>query len=147
MNCAACERNLSAYIDDELIAEMRREIEVHLDECEPCRAEFEAHQAVWEAAGLVPAGPVPEGVWEGVQAGLQPEGGGTSLEEVALMLRGLAGEVRDLRQAVDSLQRDLEEAGFTEEREAPAREREVRPSRYVAGRPHLGMIEEVRRSS
>ena len=48
MNCFACERNLSAYLDDELPMDERLEIEAHLDACERCRAEFESHQGTWE---------------------------------------------------------------------------------------------------
>jgi len=117
MNCAACERNLSAYIDDELTTDMRLEIEAHLDECEKCRREFESHQAAWEAANMAPAGRAPDGLWDAVEAELgQETGSTTSLDDLALMLRGLAGEVQDLRREVNALRRDLAEAEWAEER-------------------------------
>ena len=111
MNCPTCERNLSAYIDDELTTDVRLEIAAHLDECATCHREFEAHQAAWEAAGLAPAGQAPEELWQAVEAELQPreEGGATTLEDLALMLRGLAGEMRDLRHTVDGLRREIEQ--------------------------------------
>ncbi|MBM3278554.1 MAG: zf-HC2 domain-containing protein [Candidatus Handelsmanbacteria bacterium] len=61
-------RHLSAYIDDELSLETRREIEHQCDACPRCRTEFEAHQAVWEAAHLAQSGPAPKTLWEGIAA-------------------------------------------------------------------------------
>ncbi len=148
MNCPACERHLSAYIDDELKMDERLKIEAHLDECEACRKEFEGHQTAWEAAGLVQVGPAQEGLFEAIEAELQPEGEGsaTSLEDLALMLRGLAGEVQDLRRTVDSLRREVEEGEWAEEREAGE---EIRvPSRsFASGRLRSGSIEQFKRSS
>ena len=148
MNCPACERNLSAYVDDKLTNEMRLEIEAHLDQCESCHKEFEGHQAAWEAASLMQVGQPHEGLFEAIEAELQPEGEGssTSLEDLALMLRGLAGEVQDLRRTVDSLRREVEEGEWTEEREAGE---EIRvPSRsFASGRLRSGSIEQFKRSS
>ena len=146
MNCAACERNLSAYLDDELTTDLRLEMEAHLDGCESCRSEFQAHEATWEAAGMVQAGPAPEGMWEHIAQELQPEGGATSLEDVALMLRGLAGELQDLRRTVDTLRADLEESGWTEERDT-GEEIRVSPRPFASGRLRPGSIEQFRRSS
>ena len=153
MNCAACDRHLSAYIDDELTNDTRLEIEAHLDECERCRGEFESHQAAWEAAQLARPGRAPEGLWDAVVDGLEQDAGGaTSLDDLALMLRGLAGEVQDLRREMGALRRALE-TGET----APAEEREedediqVRMQRFPAGLPasrqRPGSIEQLRRTS
>ena len=146
MNCAACERNLSAYLDDELTTDTRLDMEAHLDGCESCRSEFQAHEATWEAAGLVQAGPAPEGLWDAIAAELEPEGGATSLEDVALMVRGLAGELQDLRRTVDALRADLEESDWTEERETGEKIR-VSPRPFATGRLRPGSIEQFRRSS
>ena len=146
MNCAACERTLSAYLDDELTAEARLDLEAHLDGCESCRSEFQAHEATWEAAGLVQAGPTPEGMWEHIAQELQPEGGATSLEDLALMVRGLAGELQDLRRAVEALRSDLEESDWAEERET-GDEIRVSPRPFASGRLRPGSIEQFRRSS
>ena len=149
MNCPTCERNLSAYIDDELTTDVRLEIEAHLDECATCRREFEAHQAAWEAVGLAPAGQAPEELWQAVETELQPqeEGGATTLEDLALMLRGMAGEMQDLRRTVDGLRREIEAGEWPQEREA---DEDIRvPSRtFAAGRQRPGSIEQkFRRSS
>lgn len=151
MNCAACERHLSAYIDDELTNDARLEIEAHLDECEGCRREFESHQAAWEAAQLARPGRTPEGLWDAVAAGLEQDtGGGASLEDLALMLRGLAGEVQDLRREVGALRRALETEELAEEREEDE-DIQVRMQRFPAGLPasrqRSGSIEQLRRTS
>ena len=115
MNCFACERNLSAYIDDELTPEMRLEIESHLDGCETCRKDYETHLAAWEAEGNLRAEAAPEGLWRAVESEVQRKGSGATTEDLALIVRGLAGEVRDLRQAVEALRQGLE-SGLAEER-------------------------------
>ena len=66
MNCFQCERNLSAYLDDELPMDERLEIETHLDGCDACRAEFASHQTAWEAAHRVAAEAAPDGLWNGI---------------------------------------------------------------------------------
>jgi len=148
VNCPTCERNLSAYVDDELTTDVRLEIEAHLDECAACRAEFEGHQAAWEAVGMAPAGQAPEELWESIEAELQPQekGGATTLEDLALMLRGLAGEMQDLRQTVDGMRREMGEGEWDEEREA---DEDIRvPSRpFASGRQRPGSIEQFKRSS
>ena len=111
MNCFTCERNLTAYIDDEVTSEVRREIEVHLDECEACRQEYETHLASWEVAGNMRTEAVPDDLWQAVEAELQAKGGGgTSTEDLALIVRGLASEIRDLKHIVDGLRQDMETA-------------------------------------
>ena len=133
MKCAACERNLSAYIDDELTTEMRLEIDGHLDECDTCRAEFESQQMAWEAANAVQSGRAPEGLWEAIETAVAPEGQATGLDDLALMIRGLAGEVQDLRREVQGLRRDMEAAEFGDEREAgEGRDEDIRSGRYLS---------------
>lgn len=146
IECAACERNLSAYIDDELPADLRLDIEQHLDDCESCRASFGQHQAAWEAAQRVQAGPAPERTWETVQAGLEAGSASTGLEDLALMVRGLAEEVRNLRREVNSLRRDLAAAELAEEQPGEEDIR-VQMRRFAAGRPRQASIEQLRRTS
>ena len=146
MNCATCERNLSAYIDDELTTEVRLEIEAHLDECERCRGELESHQAAWEAANMAQAGRAPDGLWDAIETELEQEVGTTNIEDLALMLRGLASEVQDLRRTVDGLRRDLAEGEWTEEREEDEDIR-VQTRRFGTGRPRQASIEQLRRTS
>jgi hypothetical protein len=149
MNCFTCERQLSAYIDDELPAQGRRELEAHLDDCPRCRAEFEAHLAVWEAAHQVRAEAAPEGLWEGIAARLeQPGGAGVRLEDLALMLRGLAGQVQDLQRSVDGLRKDMEEAEVWPAEQAPVRQGiRVRANPFAPGQPRESSIERLRRRS
>ena len=46
MNCERCATHLSAYIDDEVSAELREQLRRHLQACEVCRAELEALRCV-----------------------------------------------------------------------------------------------------
>ena len=124
MNCFSCERNLSAYIDDELTQEARLELEAHLDACERCRKEYEAHLAAWEAAGNVRVEAAPEGLWRAIESEIEQKGAATTTEDLALIVRGLAEEVRDLKRAVESLRQDMEAFRPLEtEEEVPERER------------------------
>ena len=108
MNCFTCERNLTAYIDDELQNDTRLEVEAHLDTCDRCREEYETQLASWEAAGNLRSEPAPDDLWKDIEAELHQKAPDTTLEDLALIVRGLAGEVRDLRRTVDSLRQDLE---------------------------------------
>ena len=111
MNCFTCEQNISAYIDDEVTPEVRREMEGHLSECDACRQEYETHLASWEAAGDMRTEATPDDLWQAVEDELQAKGGGgTSAEDLALIVRGLASEVRDLKHTVDALRQDMEAA-------------------------------------
>ena len=154
MNCFGCERNLSSYLDDELSVEERLEIEAHLEGCERCRVEFGSHQEAWEVAGGLRAGAAPDRLWRGVEADLE-EGGRESanLEDLALMIKGLASEIQDLRRSMDGLRRQVEQVEWgVEEREAEGYGRlpdEIRvgPGRFEAGTPREASIEQFRRSS
>lgn len=109
MNCFTCESNLSAYIDDEVTTDVRREIEAHLDTCEKCHTEYETLQASWELAGDMRTEAAPEGLWQAVESELQQKGhNNTTAEDLALMVRGLASDIRDLKQTVEGLRRDME---------------------------------------
>ena len=145
MNCFACERHLSAYIDDELSLERRLEIEAHLGDCPRCRADFEAHQAVWEAAHQVRGEHAPETLWEGIAARLEQSGRvGVKLEDLALMLRGLAGQVQDLQRSVDELRQDLDSAAEPEPLRQGIR---VRTNPFTPGQQRESSVERLRRSS
>ena len=152
MNCFACERNLSAYLDDELPMDERLEIESHLDECERCRAEFESHQGAWEAGSAVPVGAAPEGLWRGIEAELEAEGPSTTLDDLALMMKGLASEIQDLRRSVDALNQQAEEAEWEERATAQAQGREVGDIRvssksFGLRRAREAAMDQVRRTS
>jgi len=122
MNCFACENSLSAYIDDELTPEQRREVELHLDGCEQCRAEYETHLAAWELAGDMRTEAAPEGLWNTIEAELQEQGRQATTEDLALIVRGLASEVRDLKHVVEDLRRSMEAREREEAEQARARQ-------------------------
>jgi hypothetical protein len=108
MECFSCERNLSAYIDDELTNETRVEIDSHLASCDACRKEYETHLAAWETAQRIPGESAPDGLWSAIESQIETRSAGTSTEDLALIVRGLAEEVRDLKHTVQMLRRDLE---------------------------------------
>ena len=62
MNCFTCENNLSAYVDDELTTDVRRDIEAHLDTCEKCHQEYETLLSTWELAGDMRTEAAPDGL-------------------------------------------------------------------------------------
>ena len=143
MNCFSCERNLSAYIDDELDTEARLALETHLDECTACRTEYERHQAAWETVGLSTVGGAPESLWQAVETELGQGQNTTSIEDLALMLRGLAGQVQDLQQSLEGLRRQIGAAGIEieEEREGI----QVSSSGpYRSGRPRESSIQQLK---
>lgn len=144
MNCFTCERHLSAYIDDELPPQSRRELETHLDECPRCRAEFEAHQIAWEAAHQLRAEAAPEGLWEAISSHLEKPVESTRLEDLALMLRGLAAQVQDLQRSVGELRQDL---GSTAEPEPQRGGIRVRTNPFAPGQLRESSIERLRQSS
>ncbi|MBQ35118.1 MAG: hypothetical protein CME04_01900 [Gemmatimonadaceae bacterium] len=113
MNCFQCERNLSAYLDDELPMDERLEIETHLDGCETCRTEFESHQKAWEAAHQSTAEAAPEGLWQGIENQMD-DGGRADVEDLTLMVKGLAAEIGDLRRTVDDLRTMMQPAQWAE---------------------------------
>ena len=143
MNCIACERNLSAYIDDQLDGGTRRQMEGHLDGCDACRAEYESHLAVCEAVGESDGEGAPADLWSAVEGRLGQTGQPTGIEDLALMLRGLAGQVQELQRSVDDMRRQMEEGEWN----APQDERDVIqiPSgRYRAARPRAGSLEQLK---
>ncbi len=109
MNCFMCENNLSAYIDDEITTDVRREMEAHLDVCETCRKEYESLLSTWELAGDMRTEVAPDGLWQGVEAELkQKRHDQTTTEDLALIVRGLVSEIRDLKQTVEAMRQDVE---------------------------------------
>jgi len=153
MNCFGCERNLSSYRDDELSVEERLAIEAHLEDCQSCRGEFESHQRAWEVAGGLQGGTVTDGLWRSVEVNLEEGRASTNLDDLALMIKGLASEIRDLHHTVDDLRRQVEQVEWgVDEREGEAHGRrpdEIRVGRgrFKAGTPREASIEQFRRSS
>jgi hypothetical protein len=152
MNCFQCERNLSAYLDDELRADERDELEVHLDACETCRAEFESQQAAWEAAQATTAEAAPEALWHGIEDQLRGDGGQAGLQELNLMVKGLSADVQDLRRTVDDLRRLVERAWADEAEDdtdgrVPGERIRVRANPFRPGVPREASIDQLRRSS
>jgi anti-sigma factor RsiW len=124
MNCYGCERNLTAYIDDELTSDTRLEMEGHLEACERCRRDYETHLAAWEAATLLRAEPPPAGLYDAIESGFRPHRPSVTVEELSLIVRGLAGEVRELSQAVQALRQSLALPAPAPETRRPSRTRD-----------------------
>ncbi len=116
MTCFACERNLSAYIDDELTADARIEVESHLETCERCRKDYETHLATRDAASLLRSGSAPDDLYERIESEVHKQRPSTPVEDLSLIVRELTGEVRELRQTVEDLRQDLERARTTASR-------------------------------
>jgi anti-sigma factor RsiW len=124
MTCFSCERNLTAYIDDELTSETRLEVEGHLEACERCRRDYETHLAAWEAAGLLRAEKPPEGMYDGIESEFRQQRHSVTVEDLSLIVRGLAGEVRELSQAIQALRQNPASPTPVREARRPARTRD-----------------------
>lgn len=131
MNCFTCEQNLTAYIDDELGHDQRRDVEAHLAECERCRQEYESQMSAWEMASNVDTEAAPGDLWSRIEAQLPRRESGTSVEDLALIVKGLASEVRELRQTIEEM-RDRNEA-------PPGYEEEQRVREQIRARPELSI--------
>ena len=135
MNCFACEKNISAYIDDEVPQDQRIEIESHLGSCDACRDEYESQLSTWEAVSDVGSSSAPDNLWRGIESELEQTGHtGTTIDDLALIVRGLAEEVRQLRLEMQGLQREVEDRTY--ESEMPV---EDRSERRVRTRPGLSI--------
>lgn len=96
---------------------MRRDIEAHLDTCETCHKEYEALLSTWELAGDMRTEAAPDGLWQAVEAELQQKGhNNTTTEDLALIVRGLASEIRDLKQTVEAMRQDVEQSNDSRNR-------------------------------
>jgi hypothetical protein len=153
MNCFQCERSLSAYLDDELPMDERLEVETHVDGCGSCRSEFDSQQAAWEAAQQSLVEAAPDGLWRDIEDRLREQGRGTGVEDLTLIVKGLAGEVGDLRRTVEDLQRLIERTvrGEDEYSESshrdPAEDIRVPVNPFRPGRPREARLDQLRRSS
>jgi len=131
MNCFTCERNLSAYVDDELSPETRLEVEAHLAECEKCRQDYETHVVAWEAAGRLRPEAAPGDLWREIESELANSGSSTTTDDLALIVRGLAEEVRDLKRSVELLRQDVASVRPAAETEGGPERDEVRENIYL----------------
>jgi len=61
MKCRTVQRRLGAYLDGELAARARADVETHLRACQACAAELEREEALRRLLGLSPAPAAPEG--------------------------------------------------------------------------------------
>lgn len=62
MNCQTCKNVLSAYRDQELGGREMLAVRAHLSECEECRQELAAIEAIHRALGRLNEVPVPTGL-------------------------------------------------------------------------------------
>ena len=70
MNCQQARDLLSLYVDGELPAAERAELEEHLEHCEECRCELAELRALVNALGALPQEPLPAGFGERLHARL-----------------------------------------------------------------------------
>ena len=131
MNCFTCDQNLSAYIDDELARDLRRDIENHLAECDACRHQYDTQMSAWEIATTVETGATPVDLWSHIEARLPRRDTGTSIDDLARIVRGLASEVRELRRTVEDV-RDRNIARSNYENDERVREQ-------IRARPELSI--------
>jgi hypothetical protein len=143
MNCFSCERNLSAYIDDELGTEIRRQMEDHFDQCDSCRSEYNTHLAAWETTTALSASDASTSLWQAIENDLGTNSNATTTEDLGLMLRGLASQVQELQKGLDDMRRQMEESGWNatpEERDTI----QIPSSPYRAVRPRASSVAQLR---
>ncbi|MGH2399198.1 MAG: anti-sigma factor family protein [bacterium] len=70
---ARLQRQLSAYADNELHPDERREVEAHLQTCTACREELAGLRQVKYAIGRLPEREVPQEVWQGLRRRIAEE--------------------------------------------------------------------------
>ncbi len=61
MNCRMLPSRLNAYVDEEMPANLRREIDEHLSACPACRSQVECIRAVGNILDSLSVPPLPEG--------------------------------------------------------------------------------------
>lgn len=71
MSHARLERQLSAYLDNELTAGEAREVRAHLEQCALCREELERLRQTKQLLGRLPERSVPDDLWDSLSERLQ----------------------------------------------------------------------------
>lgn len=61
-------KKLSAYCNDELTADVRLDVELHLESCARCKREYEEIKLGVALARTLPQADAPEGMWEEIKA-------------------------------------------------------------------------------
>lgn len=74
MTHARWQRQLSAFLDGELLPREAEAVRAHLEQCESCRAELERLQSVKVLLGRLPERPVPGTLWTSIRARLERPG-------------------------------------------------------------------------
>lgn len=75
MTHARLERQLSAFLDNELPAEEATAVQAHLVQCVSCRAELERLQRVKRLLGMLPEILAPATLWEAIEPRLRESAG------------------------------------------------------------------------
>ena len=70
MRCSKFQKNLSAYIDNELDVKKKEELEKHLIKCSDCQKEKERISEVVEFVKNSAYPDIPDGLWERIQENL-----------------------------------------------------------------------------
>jgi anti-sigma factor RsiW len=67
LRCSSFHKNLSAFLDDELDSRKRKQMELHLSECEDCRREAEKLRHMIGIIGSLERPAMPAQLWEGTR--------------------------------------------------------------------------------
>jgi len=71
LKCSSVCKDLSAFLDDELNPRRRRQVELHISECENCRREAEKLREMIGFVGGISRPEVPVQLWEGTRQKLE----------------------------------------------------------------------------
>jgi len=73
MNCTDVQNQLSAYLDEDLVGDVREAVAGHLGQCQRCKAEFAEFSKMSQAVGRLPQPSVPDAVWTGISVELDSQ--------------------------------------------------------------------------
>ena len=71
LKCSKVRKNLSAFLDNELNSEMRKQIELHILECTDCRREIEKLKEMISLVGKTERPEAPPYLWESTKRRLE----------------------------------------------------------------------------
>ena len=81
MNCEQVRNRLSSYVDNELPADLRAEVDAHLESCPDCTDELAALQNLSSAAEKLVHPSLPASIWTNIEAQLDTEAGSVAVEK------------------------------------------------------------------
>ena len=73
MKCSEAQDRLSAYVDNELPAELREQVAAHVSSCSACAAQVEFARELSSEVRAMPTPAPPPGLWDAIEARLGDE--------------------------------------------------------------------------